>query len=306
MHQDEDAPIDADTANEDSAWTPSGYSFILQNRLYIGNFGHGVTEDELSDAFGEFGEIVSVRLAGSGHINRAFVEYRTEDSASQAIAKLHDMEFQGRFLRVYLQHEAETRMYWYIDEEDNVSPHGPYSLEQFIQWCRFCGEAVAKRQWEVAMPRYPRNPAAVLFLDVDGVLHPESARRDDCFHDSCMANLKKVIDQTEAAIVLSSTWRLKDDCCELVAEKLEKAGIPRFGSRTPCFHQWPSNTSFHYDREREILAWVQFHTPRSWVLVGDGKDLGKEFEGHFVRTDAQCGLSVDDANRIICSMNKKT
>ena len=63
-----------------------------------------------------------------------------------------------------------------------------------------------------------------------------------------------------------------------------------------------SKTSFHYDREREILAWVQFHTPRSWVLVGDGKDLGKEFEGHFVRTDAQCGLSVDDANRIICSM----
>lgn len=46
----------------------------------------------------------------------------------------------------------------------------------------------------------------VIFLDIDGVLKDEDY--DAEFKDECFARLKKIIDATDAQIILSSSWRI--------------------------------------------------------------------------------------------------
>ena len=48
----------------------------------------------------------------------------------------------------------------------------------------------------------------VIFLDVDGVLHPATVRTElRMFDEGCMKQLKSLLEETQAEIVLSSTWR---------------------------------------------------------------------------------------------------
>jgi hypothetical protein len=50
----------------------------------------------------------------------------------------------------------------------------------------------------------------IIFLDIDGVLAVASQERDDygqIFHPHFVSNLKRIIDETQAKIVISSSWR---------------------------------------------------------------------------------------------------
>jgi len=50
----------------------------------------------------------------------------------------------------------------------------------------------------------------IIFLDIDGVLNVCSMERDEygsLFHKHFEDNLRWIIDQTDAKIVISSTWR---------------------------------------------------------------------------------------------------
>lgn len=46
----------------------------------------------------------------------------------------------------------------------------------------------------------------VVFLDIDGVLKEESYKA--AFQDECFARLKRIIDATDAQIILTSSWRV--------------------------------------------------------------------------------------------------
>ena len=46
----------------------------------------------------------------------------------------------------------------------------------------------------------------VLFLDIDGVLKEESYKA--AFQDECFARLKRIVDATDAQIILTSSWRV--------------------------------------------------------------------------------------------------
>merc|ERR1712232_635061 len=64
---------------------------------------------------------------------------------------------------------------------------------------------------------------AVLFLDVDGVLHGLQARHfRQQFAPANMALLKQVIEATGATIVLSTAWRIDSYARRIVGEKLKE------------------------------------------------------------------------------------
>ena len=132
---------------------------------------------------------------------------------------------------------------------------------------------------------------AVLFLDVDGVLHspnPRHARQQ--FQRSCMEFLKSICEETKCKIVLSTTWRLHEEARTHLAMKLAEHGIPNFVSRTPSIAQ--------FQRPKEILAWVNKHKPKAWVAVDDWplhEDL--RMHGHFVQTRNRYGLQADVSTR---------
>lgn len=68
------------------------------SKLYLGNLSYSVTEDQIRELLGEFGDIVSISLVSDRGI--AFVEFATTDGAVEAMDELNGQEFEGRVLRI--------------------------------------------------------------------------------------------------------------------------------------------------------------------------------------------------------------
>lgn len=67
----------------------------------------------------------------------------------------------------------------------------------------------------------------IIFLDIDGVLNVYPQGHDEygaIFHPHLVENLKLILDQTGAKIVVSSTWRRSG--LSIMKEMWEKRGLP--------------------------------------------------------------------------------
>jgi RNA recognition motif-containing protein len=73
--------------------------YIMQgSKLYVGNLNYAVTEEQLKELFGTYGEVTHVNIIdGRGF---GFVEMSDPEEAEQAKEALNDTVFQGRTLRV--------------------------------------------------------------------------------------------------------------------------------------------------------------------------------------------------------------
>lgn len=73
-------------------------------KLFVGNLPYHTTEDQLTEIFGQFGELTSVKLVTDRMTGRsrgiAFVEFASEEMAAQAIEGLHGTELDSRALVV--------------------------------------------------------------------------------------------------------------------------------------------------------------------------------------------------------------
>lgn len=68
------------------------------NKLYVGNLNYAVTNDQLSELFAGYGQVVSVNIIeGKGF---GFVEMASQAEAEEAKTALHNTEFAGRSLKV--------------------------------------------------------------------------------------------------------------------------------------------------------------------------------------------------------------
>ena len=78
--------------------------------IYIGNLAHTVSEDDLRDAFSEFGEVASASIINDKFSGRSkgfgFVEMPKDSEASEAIESLNGKELNGRTVTV---NEAKPR-----------------------------------------------------------------------------------------------------------------------------------------------------------------------------------------------------
>ena len=78
--------------------------------IYVGNLSYGMSEDELRDAFGAFGEVSSVKILLDRETGRSrgfgFVEMPNNSEAETAIAQLNGKDVGGRALRI---NEARPR-----------------------------------------------------------------------------------------------------------------------------------------------------------------------------------------------------
>ncbi len=78
--------------------------------IYVGNLAYGVTEDQLRDAFAQFGSVSRVNVIIDRETGRskgfAFVEMDDNSQADAAIKALNDTDLGGRKMRV---NEARPR-----------------------------------------------------------------------------------------------------------------------------------------------------------------------------------------------------
>lgn len=172
----------------------------------------------------------------------------------------------------------------------------------------------------------------VIFLDIDGVLNdtayfkwrhlhkpvPKYESSLD-FHVS-MINPKKcellnqVIAETDAKIVVSSTWRHDPE----IATILTSVGITaEFLGITPCFSaglKCPETKGLHIPRGLEIEHYISEHYPfdykervynglEGYVILDDDGDMLYHQRKNFVHTNGFRGLTPRDAAKAIKVLN---
>ncbi|MCY7391908.1 MAG: RNA-binding protein [Leptolyngbyaceae cyanobacterium CAN_BIN12] len=81
--------------------------------IYVGNLSYQVAEDDLKQAFGEYGTVKRIQLPTDRETGRvrgfAFVEMQTEAEETTAIEALDGSEWMGRDLKVNKAKPKEDR-----------------------------------------------------------------------------------------------------------------------------------------------------------------------------------------------------
>jgi hypothetical protein len=127
----------------------------------------------------------------------------------------------------------------------------------------------------------------IVFLDVDGVLHSvRVTRQEQLFNAQKMTLLRRLLQQTDAQIVLSSAWRRTAATLRMAYAMLQRHGIPTPIDVTPDFG--PQGR-----RSAEILTWVDRFGIKDWVAIDDLDLLTGEprLKGHFLRCNPLVGLT---------------
>ncbi|MBN1687166.1 MAG: RNA-binding protein [Spirochaetales bacterium] len=76
----------------------------MNNKLYVGGLSYSVTDQELSELFGQYGNVESASVVKDRDTNNSrgfgFVEMSTQEEAEKAIKGLDGTDHQGRALKV--------------------------------------------------------------------------------------------------------------------------------------------------------------------------------------------------------------
>lgn len=99
----------------------------MGTKLFVGNLSWTATEDDVRNAFAEFGEIVEVAIPRDERDRSrgfAFVTYSTSESAEAAIAALDGQNFMGRPCSVSVAKERPPRQDGGFRRDDRNSGGG--------------------------------------------------------------------------------------------------------------------------------------------------------------------------------------
>lgn len=154
----------------------------------------------------------------------------------------------------------------------------------------------------------------VIFLDFDGVLcnvesisagyKERTSPEQDPYgaHADCVAALNRIIEQTGAVIVVSSTWRKGPTRNAAMRDRLNRWGVKgQMIGITPIL----VGDEYKYKRRGcEIQQWLDTsRTPvTSFVILDDDSDMA-HLRHRLVRTKMPEGLTEEDADLAIAMLN---
>jgi hypothetical protein len=143
-----------------------------------------------------------------------------------------------------------------------------------------------------------------IFLDIDGVLNtPKTIKKFgfDFIDDILLALVARIVRETDAAIVLSSTWRIQEKDRNIVVQALERHNL-KIHDCTPVIERSGGWTEGGWvRRHEEIQAWINQNPVDKFAIIDDFEDA--EIEGSFFLTDENRGITVEIAEKIIQHLN---
>lgn len=160
----------------------------------------------------------------------------------------------------------------------------------------------------------------IIFLDIDGVLNVIGQGRDEfgqTWHPHFMDNLRWIIEQTGAKIVISSTWRMSG-LSEMQRMWRHRNLAGEVVGITPHVVEVSEETGIEYlddvDRGHEIQQYIKDHDVKTYCIIDDDNDMLPSQQLNFVRTannqhhpdcvDIGYGLTMQCADRVVHILNK--
>lgn len=166
----------------------------------------------------------------------------------------------------------------------------------------------------------------IIFLDIDGVLATPEYLKDGLWalNPDKQEMLGKILSETNADIVLSSSWR--QNTLEETKIHMESEGFlftDKLIGITIRAYQWlEKGTGIHLSIPRgvEIKQWIDanIHSDngKNWkrlivdrdytyLILDDEGDMLLEHKNNFVRTNSDIGLTDDDVLKAISILNAK-
>ncbi len=159
----------------------------------------------------------------------------------------------------------------------------------------------------------------IIFLDIDGVLNSDTWEKTEAykngtypenrFDPNAIVLLNKIIEKTNAKIVLTSTWRLKyslKQMKELFSKIDLKCDLIDF---TPDLKKENDYTL----RGNEILKWckdnrkiigTKYLNYTDFIILDDNSDMLYWQSKYFFQTDKLCGLSETVSREAIRMLKK--
>ena len=139
----------------------------------------------------------------------------------------------------------------------------------------------------------------IIFLDVDGVLNSLKHLKEEYqrnkrpysgfeypFDSDCLNNLKYLVDETNAYLVITSTWRKLDIGKSILLNELKKYGLDeRVIGYTDVL-----NTK----RGEEVKAYLsKLKDKVNFIILDDDSDF-EDLEEYLINTDFKNGLTLDN------------
>lgn len=169
------------------------------------------------------------------------------------------------------------------------------------------------------------NKGKIIFLDIDGVLNTERHHKycyengldnsDEygyVFDPVAVKNLERIVNETGADIVISSSWKYSG-LSTLLDMWSDRALPGRVIDTTPdtesdefLLHADLENFEFLGCRGYEIKEWLLAHgkTVSQYAILDDEQEMLPDQQSHFVQTNPTVGITEEDAEKAIAILNR--
>ena len=155
-------------------------------------------------------------------------------------------------------------------------------------------------------------PLKLIFLDIDGVLLPFNSS-EDTFSKTALNVLNEIVKQTNAEIVLSSTWRMDETAVDIIYNQfkchssLKNIKFKRWNRTSPNMHSLRASEIQHFIEHKANKLGLHIE---SYVVLDDEPVVipnKKPFDSYFVNksilTDSYVGLTKDHLNMALDILN---
>ena len=168
------------------------------------------------------------------------------------------------------------------------------------------------------------NERKIIFLDIDGVLNTKwwysqmdrNTHRDKygyAFDPQAVANLRKIVEETGADIVISSSWKcmglsqMEDIWKDRNLPDIIIGITPNSVSDELLIDADIDSMELFHIRGEEIKEWLKKHGKRvcNYVIIDDMDNMLPGQQSHFVQTNPEMGITEDDAEKAIAILNKE-